>query len=256
MAKNKINPKQFEKKQRRKIARAHRQVKRAKIRQAQGKATPKPIIQPTDDLANRINRSLSHASSKRDYLEKYGLDLIPLMQDLLNNNNYMPRANDNNNYFEIDGTYDGDPRTLFKHIIFKNIPETQETQAITEVIEEEPWSTPENLQKYEEDWHHRSYETLKENNKNELTDIPMSTIERLEWIMNSSSAWKLAGAGDYLSEQVKQNWIDLYHVVNESIETGDHSFIEELVQMIENEDGDTSTIISYANDRIMELLKG
>lgn len=204
--------------------------------------------------ANLINNALTFASKNRDYLEKYGMLIEPLTKEILGNDSYIPEAGDKNQYFEIDENYNGDIRTLFSHITFKDIPETEDTKAYAEAIMNQPWSTEESLKAYEEAWHHRSY--LKNLEDESLKGIPFETLEALEFIMNSSAAWYMAGAGFYESNQVKDNWTEMYNAVNEAKESGNYRLYSVVVQMLENGIGNYKTVTSYVDDEIMKMRKG
>lgn len=241
------------KKDRRRIARYKRRERRQATTALKHASIGKYQAPKKKSPARAINESLKYAAQNRSYLEKYGMLIEPLTKELVGYEDYIPKKDDTNDYFEVDSEYNGDIRTLFKHIRFKNIPETEETKAYVEAILNQPWSNEESLREYETEWHHKSYMG---NIKDEILQIvsPL-TLEILETIMNSSSAWEMAGAGDYESNQVKENWISMYKAVNTAKESNDFELYSEVTRRIENGDGDYSDIVAYVNDEILKRFR-
>lgn len=204
-------------------------------------------------IAEEVNSALGHASVNREYIRNYAMSITPILKHLVGDGDYIPRKNDNTDFFVIDNDYSGDLRQLFAHIKFKNLPKTDSTAAFIEDILNAPWSTPEALEKYEQEWRRKSYRSNLKDKR--LDDISLEVKESLENIMNDSSAWKLAGKGDPLSEQVKQNWIDIYHQLDRTRELSDKSIYDEVLRRIQHAEGTTDELVSYVDEAIIELMK-
>ena len=203
--------------------------------------------------AEEVNAALDYASLNREYLQEYALAITPILKQLVGSISYMPKAGDVNEFFEIDKDYSGDLRQLFAHVKFKDLPKTNTTQQFIENILEQPWSTPEALEEYEQEWRNKSYLT---NLKDErLADISLEMKENLENIMNTSAAWELAKKGAPNSEQVQANWIDIYHQLDRTRTLSDKSLFDEVVRRITNSDGTTNSLTSYVDEAIIKLMK-
>lgn len=110
---------------------------------------------------------------------------------------------------------------------------------------------------YEDDWRHRSYLSNVKNNKT-LGNISAKVRDRLEKIMNDSSAWKASGAyeEDFDSNQVKENWEKIYKAVKKTDQKDSKNF-DRIVNAIENEsdtiildDGTEVDFMTYVEDVI------
>lgn len=204
-------------------------------------------------IAEEVNSALGHASVNREYIQNYAMSITPILKYLVGDKDYIPRKNDNTDFFVIDNDYSGDLRQLFAHIKFKNLPKTDAIATFIEDILNAPWSTPEALEEYEREWHHKSYLTIRKDKS--LDDISLEMKENLENIMNSSSAWELAKDIDLDSDQVKKNWIKIYHQLDKTSKLSDKSIYDEVLRRIINSEGTTAELVSYVDEAILELKK-
>lgn len=70
-----------------------------------------------------------------------------------------------------------------------------------------------------------------------LSNLSQQTIDKLENLMNSSSAWKKAGAGRGLdSDQVQENWTKMYKALADRDDNDDDESFDLLANAIENND--------------------
>ena len=82
--------------------------------------------------------------------------------------------------------------------------------------------------------------------------------------MNTSMAWRIAKSDEVDSEQIKNNWTDLYVAVASIDKNSDYVVDENkvirncydyVIQMIQNEE-DLETILDAVDNRIKESMKG
>lgn len=204
-------------------------------------------------LAEEVNSALDYASLNREYLKALAMAITPILKQLVGDLNYIPRKNDNTDFFVIDNDYSGDLQQLFAHVRFKNLPKTEGTAVFIEDILNSPWSTPEALEEYENQWRYKSYLTNLKDKR--LDDISLEMKESLENIMNSSAAWELAKKGAPGSTQTQSNWIDIYHQLDRTKELSDKSIFDEVVRRIINSEGTTNSLTSYVDEAIIKLMK-
>lgn len=164
----------------------------------------------------------------------------------------MPKAGMNNEYFEVDDYYQSGNSniTLSQHLKIKKPLKYDELRDILSHAN----MVPEARQAYEENASRRSYisnvygkDSLVVNDSiygksGELKDLSTHFINSLENLMNSSSAWYLAGARkykdkDYDSNQTKNNWSKLFKALDDlKDEDDDLDTFNELKNAIDNED--------------------
>lgn len=87
-----------------------------------------------------------------------------------------------------------------------------------------------------------------------LADIDNETILKLESVMSSSSAWRLAGAYDegLESEQVQENWTRIFKAAEDADKKNDEYILNDLLNAVENEDFQTANNI--VNGRINQAM--
>ena len=153
-----------------------------------------------------------------------------------------------NEFFTIDSTYD--PKKdyeLSKHIKFKkiNVEEARE-------ILKNPFTNYNANEKYKK----LTSFVSNVNSSKTLNQMSSKTIMDLEFIMNTSYAWRIAGSTNekYKSGQVKSRWVRLFKHLEDVAHT-DSDGLSKLISMIENEER-FETIIQEANDIIKQAMKG
>jgi hypothetical protein len=169
----------------------------------------------------------------------------------------MPKAGMSNEYFEVDDMYQPKTINLSQHIKIKKPLKYDELRDILSHAN----MVPEARQAYEDNAKRRSYisnvygkDSLVVNDSiygksGELSDLSAHFINSLENLMNSSSAWYLAGAGKYKnkgydSNQTKDNWSKLFKALDDlKDEDEDLDTFNELKNAIDNEDFDKASKI-------------
>lgn len=198
--------------------------------------------------ADKVNDSIDYASSLYGGNTEYTSRLLPLMRDLLDNQQYQPKPGDENQYFKISTDYTGQKAELFKYVEFKKIPEKFDKDV--EAIEEMDWSSPENYYEHLADINNQKYMS----NVNQM-DIPVTpqVIDALSQIMNTSAAWSIAGKWTSDSDQVQQNWMALFDAGQKALNT-DNNVFDRFIQMIRVEE-DLSYILEEVDNLVYQALK-
>lgn len=123
---------------------------------------------------------------------------------------------------------------------------------------------PETREASEKDSDYRKYmSNIKNRRKNKktgnydpspLANIDDETILKLESVMSSSTAWKLAGAYDegLESEQVQENWTRIYKAAEDADKKNDEFILNDLLNAVENDDFKTANDI--VNKRIGQAM--
>lgn len=153
-----------------------------------------------------------------------------------------------NDFFTIDSEYD--PKKdyeLSKHIKFKKI----DVDEAREILKN-PFTNYNANEKYKK----LTSFVSNVNSSKTLNQMSAKTIMDLEFIMNTSYAWRIAGSTNekYKSGQVKSRWVRLFKHLEDVAHT-DSDGLSKLISMIENEER-FETIIQEANDIIKQAMKG
>lgn len=195
--------------------------------------------------AIKLNEALEYASSIYGGNSEYTKYLIPLMRQLMGDDEYIPEAGDKTTYFTISRDYTGNPNELFKYVHFKTIPgDTSYVDAMLDL----DWSSPENYYSHLADINAQKYASNLAD-----SDIEPQVIDMLEYIMNTSAAWKIAKRNAQDSEQVKDNWLALFNTAQDAQNAGT-DVMNKFVQMVMNED-DLNSIIQTIDSTIYSALK-
>ena len=150
---------------------------------------------------------------------------------------------DINKYFRITKTL---PVDLIRDLAsYANVdPETREAS-----------EKDSDYRKYISNIKNRRYNKIKDKYEDSpLADIDDETILKLESVMGSSTAWKLAGAYDegLESEQVQENWTSIYKAANDADNKNDDKILKQLLNAVENDDFKTAD--SIVNKRIGQAM--
>ena len=218
-----------------------------------------------EERANKLNRELAFASSKlKAGSSKIANSLDPMLMKL--SGKITIKANDENDYFKVDSSYNGDINTLMGHVTFKKIPDDAVVNRYVKKIESDPHMTPEKYDKFVDKWHGKTYKSIIKklgfkNPKNPYVTTSGERLgsvqftEELEQIMNSSSAWHIAKRGAYDSEQVLERWHELYESVQQAYQN-DIDLFGWVIQQITNERMSLNAIINAVDDEIKLMLAG
>lgn len=205
-------------------------------RQAEYQAKRQPAVQ--------LNEALEYASSIYGGNSEYTKYLIPLMRQLMGDD-YLPEAGDKTTYFTISKDYTGNPNELFRYVHFKTIP--RGTEYVDKMLELD-WSSPENYYSHLADINAQRYSS-------NLTDSGFTpeVIDLLEYIMNTSAAWRIAKRNAQDSDQVKSNWLTLFSTAQEAQGAGSN-VMNKFVQMVMNEE-DLGIIMQTIDTMIYSAVK-
>lgn len=205
-------------------------------RQAEYQAKRQPAV--------KVNEALEYASSIYGGNSEYTKYLIPLMRQLMGDD-YLPEAGDKTTYFTISKDYTGNPNELFSYVHFKTIP--RGTEYVDKILELD-WSSPENYYSHLADINAQRYSS-------NLTDSGFTpqVIDLLEYIMNTSAAWRIAKRNAQDSDQVKSNWLTLFSTAQEAQGAGS-DVMNKFVQMVMNEE-DLGIIMQTIDTMIYSSLK-
>lgn len=205
-------------------------------RQAEYQAKRQPAV--------KVNEALEYASSLYGGNSEYTKYLIPLMRQLMGDD-YLPEPGDKTTYFTISKDYTGNPNELFKYVHFKTIP--RGTEYVDKILELD-WSSPENYYSHLADINAQRYSS-------NLTDSGFTpeVINLLEYIMNTSAAWRIAKRNSQDSDQVKSNWLTLFSTAQEAQEAG-ADVMNKFVQMVMNEE-DLGIIMQTVDTMIYSAVK-
>ena len=211
------------------------------------KITP---VNPEKELADKWNVRFRFAASKlKAGSSDIAMYLDPILRKLSGKD--IISANENNQYFSVDSSYDGDVNKLFQHVTFKKIPDDMtDVTSYFDQIESVKGThlSPGSYEQFSKDWHSKSYNTLAQN-------LTLSNYEILEEIMNSSPAWSIAKRNAMDSEQVLDRWLELYEVMNHAQQT-DTGIFDWAVQQIENGKHGLDWLINAIDDEISLMLAG
>lgn len=227
-----------------------KEIRREQAKKFSRKAKPKHIETPKEK-ADKWNERFDFAETKlkagSDDIAKY---LQPMLQHLANGDK-LDRSIQNK-YFSIDDSYDGNPATLFQHVTFKELPKNDPTiDQYLKKIEDVKGThlTPQAYDKYSQDWHKRSGQTL-------ANKLELSNYDILEQIMNSSPAWQIAKKSSYDSEQALDRWLELYDSMNNA-QAADTGVFDWAIQQIENGKHSIDWLINAIDDEIrLKLTNG
>lgn len=203
--------------------------------------------------AKKINKALQTAVEiypvRNEYYTKY---LEPMMADLVDNQKYIPKAGDENEYFKISPNYTGKRAELYKFVEFKQLPtDNEEIMQYSEEILDLDWSSYANYEKKMEDINHSRYmKNLGITDEKKLT----KTMIAMEQLMNSSAAWRIASKNVEDSAQAKANWQMLYNAVEEMTDAGDRGLIDTVLTMIDNEE-DLDIILNEIDTGITNMIR-
>lgn len=216
-----------------------------------------------EERANKLNKELQFASSKlKAGSAKIANSLDPMLMKLSGKVNI--KANENNDYFKVDSSYNGDINTLMGHVTFKQIPDDAVINRYVKRIESDPHTTQAKYDKFVDNWHHKTFKTItrklgQKNNPYVTTSgeklSNVAFAEELEQIMNSSSAWHIAMRSAYDSEQALERWHELYESVQSAYEA-DGDLFGWVIQQISNERMSLNAIINAVDDEIKLMLAG
>ena len=221
----------------------------------------------------QVNKAIKQASSE---VKKTGNDMLTeqIIQFANKHGIYSLKPGEDNEWFTIDKKYDPKkPYTLNQHITFKKFdidwdnPKDNDDREFLDKVYMNPYVSNEAKKIFSEDVSHRSYSTLLNKIMDENDDINKmgwQTAITLESIMNTSMAWRIAKSDEVDSEQIKNNWTDLYVAVASIDKNSDYVVDENkvirncydyVIQMIQNEE-DLETILDAVDNRIKESMKG
>lgn len=202
--------------------------------------------------ANTVNKSLRTAVEIYPVRnEVYTNYLEPLMQTLLDDDDYLPNAGDENEFFKVSPNYTGKEEELYKFVEFKQIPnDNDEAQQWAESINDLDWSSWENYQKRLDDINHRKYLSNIGSTPDNVRGIDVA----IESLMNSSAAWHIAAKNTDDSNQAKQNWLELRQVVSNAQLHGDSDLFNQVMNMIEHET-DLDIIINVVDSAIVGMIR-
>lgn len=213
-----------------------KEIRREQAKKFSRKAKPKHVETPML-RADEWNEKFEFASKKLPAgSSEIANQLHPMLQRLSGKTDI--DANENNEYFTIDGQYNGDVNTLFQHVHFKKIPDTDSkvNKYLSNIVRDKGTHlTPQAYKTFSDNWHHSSYMGLKKSlpelRSNRKMDL--SSYEILEQVMNRSSTWQIAKKNQPNSDQTLDRWLDLYEVMNKAQST-DTDIFDWAVQQIEN----------------------
>lgn len=206
-------------------------------------------VDPRKQKAEELNEKFAYAAQTRKAGSDYiGMYLQPMLANILGKDVNKIEAGDSNQYVTIDKKWDGDTNTLFQYVKFKDLPADSKVDSFIAKIEEDPHMTPQQYEQFEKDWHKKSYDTL-------TSRLKLSSAEVLEQIMNSSAMWRMATVSLYDSNQNKEEWVEMYNVMEEVLEK-DQSLFDWIVQQIENEKYTVNRLIQIIDHEIELMLAG
>lgn len=221
----------------------------------------------------QVNKAIKQASSE---VKKTGNDMLTeqIIQFANKHGIYSLKPGEDNEWFTIDKKYDPKkPYTLNQHITFKKFdidwdnPKDNDDREFLDKVYMNPYVSNEAKEIFNEDVSRRSYATLLNNIMDENDDISKmgwQTAITLESIMNTSMAWNIAKSDALDSDQVKDNWTDLYVAVASIDKKSDYviddnkvirNCYDYVIQMIQNEE-DLETILDVVDNRIEQSMKG
>lgn len=222
-----------------------------------------------EERAKILNSELNHISSVLPGgSAKIANQLDPILMKLSGKTTI--RKGEDNDYFSVDNSYDGNVNNLIHHVTFKKIPEDSEVQKYVKNINKDPHATPASYAKFVDDWHSKAYKTLtrrlnmKKPNP-EKTPVyydstgerlsSLKNVEMLEQIMNSSAAWHIAKRSAYDSDQTLERWHELYEAV-ESAFNANETLFDWVFTQIQNEQKSLNQIINAVDDEISKMMAG
>jgi len=203
------------------------------------------------EKAEKLNEELEFAASKlKAGSNDIQMWLDPLLRNLSSDPSKPIKPGDSTQYFEVSNKWDGDYRTLFQYVTFKDIPNNSKVEAYIDQIETneatEKYMTPEAYAKYEEEYRTQAYNTLTSN-------LSLQHADMLEEIMNSSAMWRVATVSTYDSDQNKKQWVEIYHDMEQILDEDDDLFAW-VIQQIENEKHTASWIINAIDDEFKKMM--
>lgn len=203
------------------------------------------------DLAELWNRRFDFASTKLPAgSNQIASSLDPILMKL--SGKHIIQKNEDNPYFKVDSKYDGDPKNLFKHVTFKNIPtdDPEIGKYLENLVRDK--GTHFNQQSYDAyytDWQNKAYSNLGsnlakqaaklrndaayaqqmeqlygENYVNTMINFDAQFVDTLREVMMSSPAWEMAKRGAVDSEQVRERWVELYNSMANAYQAGPSVF--------------------------------
>lgn len=201
------------------------------------------MINKEELYADRLNRKLKHAGG---ILKAGSQDITLRVYPLLLKLSDGKTIKTNNEYFEVDNSWDGNQNTLWQHVKFKKIPDDPTIKKHLDYIESEPHMTKKQYAKFVDDWHHKSYMT-------NIKNLSLQNAEILEDVMNSSAAWHLVTtkSSKYDSKQtaVMERWETLYKSAEKALES-DQSLFDWVKQAIDNEKRSINYIVGAVDEEI------
>lgn len=205
------------------------------------------------EKAEKLNKEFQFASTKlKAGSQDIQIFLDPLLKTLAGDKEKIHKPGDSNQYYEISQSWDGDTRTLFQYVTFKDIPNNQRAEGYINRIENDEktakYMSPENYSDYERQYKSKAYNTLTSN-------LSLQHADMLEEIMNSSAMWRVATVSLYDSDQNKKQWVEIYHDMEEILDKDDDLFAW-VIQQIENEKHTAGWIINAIDDELKLMLAG
>lgn len=205
------------------------------------------------EKAEKLNEELEFAASKlKAGSNDIQMWLDPLLRNLSSDPSKPIKPGDSTQYFEVSNKWDGDYRTLFQYVTFKDIPNNSKVEAYIDQIETneatEKYMSPEAYSRYEDQYRSQAYNTL-------TSRLGLAKADILEEIMNSSAMWRVATVSLYDSEQNKEKWVEIYHDMEEILDN-DADLFAWVIQQIENEKHTAGWIINAIDDEFKLMMAG
>lgn len=205
------------------------------------------------DKAKKLNEEFEFAASKlKAGSNDIQMWLEPLLKTLSADPSKRPKPGDSNQYYEISSDWDGEDRTLFQYVTFKEIPNNTKVDRYIDQIESSEqtskYMSPKAYSVYEDQYRSQAYNTL-------TARLGLTHRDMLEEIMNSSAMWRVATVDLYDSNQNKEKWVEIYQDMEEILENDDDLFAW-VVQQIENQKHTASWIINAIDDEFRLMMAG
>lgn len=200
--------------------------------------------------AQELNQYLKHASNLRKGSDEIASQLSPLMEKLYKKATGKELPEDfkwdnkyNTKYFEISKDFTGKDYELFKYVTFKTLPKDKDLEKNIVRIAHDPYSTPKAYKQHKEEWAHKTYVALttgitqkdkKIKHSNMLKYTSTAYASDIEYIMNSSAAWRVACTHGKDSDQDLADWYELMNIVSDAYDTNDQSLMDDVINAIEH----------------------
>lgn len=214
------------------------------------KVNYKEIRPEEKKLTKRMNKALQEAEGlypENVKTHEYTGQLQSLVQELKDKPE-LAKSGEETEFYSISDEYNPKKEEeLYKDIEFSSIPVTPETMAIVSATEQKVRDERLRIERLKEDISNKTYN---KNVKN-IQNLDLATMYTLENIMNSSAAWNVCKKNADDSDQVKQNWEELYRYTRLAYDN-DFLLFDKVCTMIENE-ADLDIIVNYVDHEIYDM---